>query len=154
MAEIERIRDQFRRGWDGDAWHGTPIRQMLSDVSAPKAHARPIPDSHTIAEIVLHLAYWKAAARERMAGARVLPSHDEQWPAAGEGGESAWQDALSLLETRHQALMEALAQLHDEQLSNPIAGKDYDVYVLLHGILQHELYHAGQIALLKRAARA
>jgi uncharacterized damage-inducible protein DinB len=126
MAEIERIRDQFRRGWDGDAWHGTPLRQMLSDVSAAQAHARPIPESHTIAEIVLHLAYWKKAVCERMAGALVLPSHDEQWPAVRDG-EAGWREALSLLETRHQKLMETLAQLTDEQLSNPVAGKDYDV---------------------------
>jgi uncharacterized damage-inducible protein DinB len=150
MAEIERIRDQFRRGWDGDAWHGTPLRQLLSDVSAAQAHARPIPESHTIAEIVSHLAYWKKAVCERMAGALVLPTHDEQWPAIRDG-EAGWREALSLLETRHQQLMEALAQLNDEQLSNPVAGKDYDVYILLHGVLQHELYHAGQIALLKRA---
>ena len=123
-------------------------------MSAAEAHARPIPEAHIIAEIVLHLAYWKAAVRERMAGALVLPSHDDQWPAVRDGGEAAWREALSLLETRHQELMDALAQLNDEQLRNPVAGKGYDVYVLLHGVLQHELYHTGQIALLKRAARA
>lgn len=153
MREIDRIVDQFQRGWNGDAWHGTPLRQLLADVSAATANARPITGGHTIAEIVMHLAFWKEAARQRIAGARVLASHDEQWPPLRDAGESAWREALALLEARHAALMEAIAQFSDEQLSHPIAGKDYDGYVQLHGTLQHELYHAGQIALLKRAAQ-
>jgi uncharacterized damage-inducible protein DinB len=153
VREIERIVDQFRRGWDGDAWHGTPLWTMIRDVTASEANARPIADSHTIAEIVQHLTYWKWATVERVNGALVSPGHDEQWPPVTDAGEAAWAEALRLLETQHQALMQMLGNMSDEQLKKPIAGRDYDVYVQLHGTLQHELYHAGQIALLKRAAR-
>jgi uncharacterized damage-inducible protein DinB len=154
MSEAARILDQFQRAWDGDAWHGTPLRALLADVSAAEAHTRPVPDSHTIAEIVQHLAYWKDAARRRLAGERVLPSEAEQWPPVGGTDEAAWRDARSRLESRHRTLAAALAKLDDSQLAAPVAGKDYDVYVLLHGVIQHELYHAGQVALLKKAARA
>jgi uncharacterized damage-inducible protein DinB len=154
MTEIERIRDQFQRGWDGDAWHGTPLWTMLGDVTVSEAHARPITGSHTIAEIVQHLAYWKLATQERVAGVLVSPAHDEQWPTPRDESEAAWREALALLQSRHQALMHLLGKLSDAQLRNPIAGRDYDVYIQLHGTLQHELYHTGQIALLKHAARA
>jgi uncharacterized damage-inducible protein DinB len=153
VREIERILDQFRRAWEGDAWHGTPLWMMLRDVTASEANARPIAGAHTIAEIVQHLAYWKWATVERVSGALVSPSHDEQWPPVMDAGEAAWGEALRLLETQHYLLMQMLGNMSDEQLKKPIAGRDYDVYVQLHGTLQHELYHAGQIALLKRAAR-
>ncbi len=153
MTEIQRIRDQFQRGWDGEAWHGTPLWTMLRDVSASEAHARPIAGAHTIAEIVQHLLYWRGATVERVSGKLVSPGHDEQWPAVHDASEAAWQEALALLESRQQALMHTLEKLSDEQLNQPIAGRDYNVYIQLHGTLQHDLYHAGQIALLKRAVR-
>src|SRR5579871_685100 len=151
MSEMERIRDQFERGWDGDAWHGTPLWTMLQGVTAEQAHARPIAGAHTIAEIVQHLAYWRWATVERIEGQLVSPSHDEQWPPVQDTGEAAWKEALALLQARQQVLMQKLGKLSDGQLTNPIAGRDYDVYVQLHGTLQHDIYHAGQIALLQRA---
>src|SRR5579883_623625 len=139
MTEIDRILDQFQRGWDGDAWHGPPLQEILRDVTASEANARPIAGSHTIAEIVQHLSYWRWATVERVAGKLVSPQHDEQWPAVRDASESAWQEALALLESRHQAMMHTLKNLSDAQLSQPIAGRNYDVYVQLHGTLQHDL---------------
>lgn len=153
MSEIARIVDQMRRGWDADAWHGTPLWTMLRDVTASEANMRPIPGSHTIAELVQHLVYWKQATVQRVNGELVSPSHDEQWPPHRDTSESAWRQVLKLLQSRHQALMQTIEKLSDQQLPQPIAGRDYDVYVQLHGSLQHDLYHTGQIALLKRAAR-
>jgi uncharacterized damage-inducible protein DinB len=153
MTEMERLVDQFQRGWNGDPWHGTPLWAMLRDVTASEAHARPIAGSHTIAEIVQHLSYWKWATRERVAGVLISPSHDEQWPPLRDASDTTWREALDLLQSRHHSLMQTLGTLSDDQLNNPIAGRDYNVYVQLHGSLQHELYHTGQIALLKRAAR-
>jgi uncharacterized damage-inducible protein DinB len=153
MTEIERIRDQYQRSWDGDAWHGPSLREVLRDVTASEANARPIAGAHTIAETVQHLSYWKWAAVERVNGKLVSPEHDEQWPAPRDASESAWREALALLEARHQALKQTLEKLKDEQLTQPIAGRNYNLYVQLHGNLQHDIYHIGQVALLKRAAR-
>jgi len=154
MSEIARIVDQMRRGWDGDAWHGTPLWTMLRDVTANEANMRPIQGAHTIAEIVQHLAYWKEATVQRIAGDLVSPGHEEQWPPHRDASEAAWKEALVSLETWHQVLMKVVESSNDEELDQPIAGRDYDVYVQLHGTLQHDLYHTGQIALLKRAVRA
>jgi uncharacterized damage-inducible protein DinB len=153
MSEIHRILDQMQRAWDGNAWHGPPLRALLADVSVAVAHARPVAAAHTIAEIVLHLAYWKDTVRRRLAGETILPTEPEQWPAITDRSGAAWREALALLEARHRALVEAIARLDDSRLTDPIGGKDYDVYVLLHGTIQHELYHAGQVALLKKAAK-
>jgi uncharacterized damage-inducible protein DinB len=154
MTEMERILDQYQRAWDGDAWHGTSLREILRDVTASQANTRAIAGAHTIAEIVQHLSYWRWAAIERVNGALVSPEHDEQWPPLRESSESAWQEALALLESRHQALMQTLRTLSDERLAQPITGRNYNLYVQLHGNLQHDIYHIGQIALLKRAVRA
>jgi uncharacterized damage-inducible protein DinB len=153
MTEMERILDQYQRTWDGDAWHGPSLREVLRDVTASEANARPIAGSHTIAEIVQHLAYWRWAAGERVAGKLVSTGHDEQWPPVRDASESAWRESLTLLESRQQTLIETLRKLKDDQLTQPIAGRDYNLYVQLHGNLQHDIYHLGQIALLKRALR-
>jgi uncharacterized damage-inducible protein DinB len=153
MSEIHRILDQMHRAWDGNAWHGPPLRALLAGVPAAQAHARPIGAAHTIAEIVLHLAYWKDTVRRRLGGETILPTEPEQWPAVSDRSGAAWREALALLEARHRALVEAVAQLDDARLNDPVGGKDYDVYVLLHGVIQHDLYHAGQVALLKKAAK-
>ncbi len=153
MSEVSRILDQLRRAWDGDAWHGTPLAKIVADVDAKTAHVRPIPTAHTILEIVMHLAFWKDAARRRLAGETVLPTEEQQWPVAVGSPEEAWRQARTLLETWHRDLDAAVAKLSDAELDRPVSGNNYNVYVLLHGVIQHDLYHAGQIALLQKAVR-
>jgi uncharacterized damage-inducible protein DinB len=151
MSELARILDQMQRSYDGKAWHGPPLQTLLANVPALVAHARPVAGAHTIAEIVLHIAYWKDAAVRQLAGEKVRPSEAEQWPTAG-NDEASWKVALSLLDSRHKALADAVGRLNDERLTDPTPVRDFNVYVLLHGVVQHDLYHAGQIALLKKAA--
>lgn len=153
MSEVTRIVDQMRSAWDGEAWHGPAVWTLLSDVSAREAEARPIKGVHTIAEIVFHMAFCKEEARRRIGGERILASDAESWPAQSIVGEAAWQETRALLQKRQQELEQTVAALTDDRLDARVAGKNYNVYVLLHGIIQHDIYHAGQIALLKRAAR-
>lgn len=149
MPELERIKDQLRRSVEGEAWHGPSLRELLADVTAKEAAARPIAGTHSIAEITSHVAYWFGATRRRLAGELVLPTEPEQWPTSS----LDWQAQRTHLETAYGELMEALGRLTDARLTDPIAGKPYDAYFQLHGLVQHNLYHAGQIALLKRAVR-
>jgi uncharacterized damage-inducible protein DinB len=153
MTEVQRILDQIKRAWEGEAWHGPSLQELLANVDAATANARPILGVHSIREIVYHLAFWKNNSRERLAGARVFPSDAESWPTTDES-PAAWQDTTKLLETHHRALAEAVAQITDARLNEPVPGKqqDFAAYILLHGVIQHDLYHAGQIALLKKAA--
>jgi uncharacterized damage-inducible protein DinB len=152
MNEIERIADQIQRAYDGDAWHGPPLRALLADVSAEIAGARPIRDAHSIRELVRHITFWYDGGRRRIGGEVVDPQGVQDWPEADGAGEGAWRRELADLERAHGELLEAVSQLVDEDLERPVPGKPYVIYTLLHGLVQHNLYHAGQIALLKKAA--
>ena len=148
--EAERIADQVERAWGGDAWHGPSLRELLSDVSAEEAVARPVAGAHTIWELVLHINAWEKAAAELIDGGPGKLTDAEDWPPVEDTGAAAWKDALTALERDNAALRSRILQLGDEDLGRKLEGRDYEAYVLLHGVVQHDLYHAGQIALLKR----
>jgi uncharacterized damage-inducible protein DinB len=154
MSEVARIVDQMQRAWDGDAWHGPPLYSLLADVSVETANAHPIRGVHSIAEIVWHVAFWKDIGRRRLERERVFPIDAEGWPGPRDAGDAGWQEVLSLLKVRQSELMQTVSRLSDERLAEEIPGKEKgcSAYVLLHGLIQHDLYHAGQIALLKKAA--
>jgi uncharacterized damage-inducible protein DinB len=150
MDEIKRIDDQLRRAFEGHAWHGPALRELLADVTAEQATARPIPGAHSIWEIALHIAAWHEGVRRRVEGERVELSPEEDWPPVASTSEAAWQDALAVLERTHTELRRTVSRLADARLQEMVVGKDHSVYVMLHGLIQHDLYHAGQIALLKK----
>jgi uncharacterized damage-inducible protein DinB len=152
MSEIQRIEDQLRRAFEGNAWHGPAVRELLADVSAARAAARPLSTAHSIWEIVLHIATWEGVVRRRLQGETVADLPPEQdWPAVRDTSEAAWRQALHDLEQAHGALHEAIARSNEAHLADTVPGKDHSVYLMLHGIIQHDLYHAGQIAVLKKA---
>ncbi len=92
MTECSRLADQIRRAFDGEAWHGDALVEVLSNVSAAQAAARPIKNAHTIWEIVLHIAAWDRAVLRRIGGAAVNLSDSENFPAILDTGESAWRN--------------------------------------------------------------
>lgn len=154
MSEIDRITAQHQNAFDGDPWHGDPLMTLLAGVSASAASARPILEAHTIREIVRHLTFWYDGAIRRLNGHVFEADETEQWPA-GEGDgpdEAAWRREREDLTRAHRSFLEAVTRLDDADLNRPVPGKPYDVYYLLHGLVQHLLYHAGQVALLKKAA--
>lgn len=151
MSEVERIGDQLRRAFEGSAWHGDSIKELLADVTAAKAAAKPLAGAHSIWEIVLHIEAWEEGIRLRLAGERAELSEAEQWPPVKDTSEAAWRDALASLERTHLSLRAAIASLDDERLTQPIVEGKSSVYASVHGVIQHDLYHAGQIALLKKA---
>jgi uncharacterized damage-inducible protein DinB len=151
MTETERILDQLKRGYAGGAWHGPSVRETLADVSAEEATARAIPGAHSIWELALHIGAWKTAVRRRLEGDRAQLSSEEDWPPVVETSEAAWNAAKAALEQGHNDLVAAIAELDEARLNEPILPEMSSVYVTLHGVLQHDLYHAGQIAVLKKA---
>jgi uncharacterized damage-inducible protein DinB len=155
MKETERIADQLRRALQGEAWHGPSLREILAGVTAQQTAARPIAGAHSIWELVHHIAAWEAIVLRRVAGETVKDvSAEVDWPPVGdpaERDEAAWQRSLAALEESNRRLCDAIAQLPDERLRERVPGKQHSFYGELHGIVQHDLYHAGQIALLKKA---
>jgi uncharacterized damage-inducible protein DinB len=152
--EISRIIDQLERGYRGDAWHGTPLRVILAEVNASTAARRVVPGVHTIWELTAHVTTWLTVARRRASGEDFEPSGDEDWPPVTEHSPGAWVATLVDLDRVFERLLDTMRSLTDADLEKRVPGQSYTNYVLLHGVLQHTLYHAGQIALLARAARS
>jgi len=152
MTQIERILDQLRRAFSGDAWHGPALLELLDGVDAKQAASRPLASAHSIWEIVLHISVWEDAVRRRLGGEVVEPTGEQNWPTVHDTSDAAWQLALQSLSSGHAALERTVAALPESRLADTVPGNDYSVYFMLHGVVQHDLYHAGQIAILKKGA--
>jgi uncharacterized damage-inducible protein DinB len=154
MSETARLADQIRRAFDGDAWHGDSVLELLAGVNAATAAARPIKSAHSIWELVLHIAAWDDAVRRRTGGTAVTLSDEQNFPPVKDISEGAWRKAVEHLKHTHNELVKAVAAFLDSRLQAQVPGKSedyYNFYYMFSGIVQHELYHAGQIALLKKA---
>jgi uncharacterized damage-inducible protein DinB len=153
MTEIERILDQLRRAYEGNAWHGPSVREALTGITAEQARTRALPTAHTIWELVHHIAVWENVGRRRLEGdrAEINISSPEDWPPADDKSEAAWEQAKRALDRGHETLRKAIAELDESRLDEPILEGLSTVYVTLHGVIQHDLYHAGQMAMLKKA---
>jgi uncharacterized damage-inducible protein DinB len=153
MSEVSRILEQLRRSWDGDAWHGRPLWKILADTTAETAVFRPTTEVHSIVEIVLHLCTDQEIVCRRLQGENPEPSTFEDWAEVKAAGEEAWQNMLADLRRTFETLCVAVGSFREDRLESTVAGKEYSFYVLLHGVVQHNLFHSGQIALLKKLAR-
>src|SRR5882672_1976959 len=149
MIEIERILDQLKRTYEGNAWHGPSVREALAGVTAPQAHARPLANAHSIWELVQHIAVWEDVGKRRLEGdrAQIDISSPADWPPPDAQDEAAWEQAKAALERGHEALREAIARVPESRLDEAIFEGMSTVYVTLHGVIQHDIYHAGQIAM-------
>src|SRR5262245_369201 len=152
--EITRLIDQLDRAYAGEAWVGRPVRELLDGVDAELAAAHPIAGAHSIWELVTHITYWLDATARRLGGEAVDVLTDADWAQSPQPTAAAWKAALAALEAGHDRLRSVVGELDEDDLEDPVPGRTYNNYVLVHGVLQHTLYHAGQIALLRRAARA
>ncbi len=151
-SESVLISDQLRRAFEGDAWHGPALLELLQDVDAATAAAKPLPDVHSIWELVLHIAAWDEAARRRIGGETVQLTGTDNFPVVPKATGAAWRKAVTQAKRMHDALVKTVKALPESRLRDRVPGKKYDFYHMLHGVAQHELYHAGQIAILKKAA--
>lgn len=152
-TEPQRIADQLHRAYAGGAWHGPALRQLLRGVSAKQAAARPVRGAHTIWELVLHITAWKRAVLRRMQGKATSLSSAENFPPMPTATAADWKKTQAVLRTAQHDLHRAVSALPDSRLMKIVPGKRYSVYFMLHGLVQHDLYHAGQIALLKKARK-
>ncbi len=155
MSETTRIADQLRRAFEGEAWHGDSLFEILGGVTAAQAASRPVKQAHSIWELVLHIAAWDGACRRRLRGEAVDLPDDQNFPAVKDTSNAAWRKTLKHVKDVHDDLMQAVVTFPDSRLNQKVPGKDaepayYNFYYMLHGVAQHELYHAGQIALLKK----
>jgi len=147
---LVRILDEayFRK-----SWHGTNLRGSVRGMSADAASWRPAPGRHNVWELVLHAAYWKYIARRRLLGGErgsfALKGSD-WFERPAELGETDWKRELKLLDQEHRALREAVGAMSPADLSLKVAGSKNDHATIIYGVAAHDLYHAGQIQLIKK----
>ncbi|HKB67738.1 MAG TPA: DinB family protein [Pyrinomonadaceae bacterium] len=151
MTEIERIMDQLNRAFVGEAWHGPAVIEILEGITAQQAAAHPLAGGHSIWELALHITAWTGAGSRRLQGDRAQLTDVENFPPVTDSGERAWEEARESIKLAYEELRGAILLLDDSQLDQPIIEGMSSIYVTLHGVIQHSLYHAGQIAILKKA---
>ena len=154
-AECLRIAQQVRAAFAGDAWHGPPIRDAVAGISAAQASARPLTPGHSIWELVIHIELWTNIAEQAIHGTPMprLYGTEKDWPEAA-GAESEWQAAVARMLETAERFASSIEQFGDDRLPDAVPGRNYNFYHLFHGVVQHSLYHCGQIAMLKRGGHS
>jgi hypothetical protein len=148
MSDIERIVELLRQVHEGEAWHGPSVREAVLGVTAAQAAARPVAAGHTIWELVHHVRAVDAAMCGRLGG-RTEPDLSD-WPTDAPS-EAGWRRALAALVASQKELREAVSRFPERRLHENVPGQAHSYWYELIGIQHHDLYHAGQIALLKKA---
>lgn len=155
VTPISVLLQAIDQAFDHRSWHGTNLKGSIRGLTPAAASWRPAPQRHNIWEIVVHAAYWKYIVRRRLIGEAKgsFPLSGSNWferPTVGPPTPSSWKADVALLTEMHRGLREAVAQLDEKKLSFRPAGSKVRNLDLITGIAAHDLYHAGQIQLLKR----
>jgi hypothetical protein len=141
------------QAYNRKSWHGTNLRGSIRGVSAKQAAWRPASKRHNIWELVQHAAYWKYVVRRRLNGEvrGSFPIKGSNWfRPPEEYSEKTWKADVALLDQMHRSMREAIAALSIEEVQHTPTGSTTSNFSLISGIAAHDLYHAGQIQLLKR----
>jgi uncharacterized damage-inducible protein DinB len=133
-------------------WHGPALADLVGDVTADQAADHPVPGAHSIWELVRHMTAWTEIVRARMVGSPLGdPTPEEDWPAVTDASADGWRSAVERLKEAHRELAADVAKMDDAMLIGRVPGKDHSMLAMLHGVIEHDAYHGGQIAVLKRA---
>jgi uncharacterized damage-inducible protein DinB len=147
MQEIRNLSKLVQRVYSGKAWHGPSVMDVLKDVDEISCQKK-LGNSHSIVELVLHMVSWRTFVTKRLLGNTAFELTDDQnFPS-----ETDWETALEKLEKSQSELVQAIETITAEQLQETVANRKYDFFVLLHGIIHHDIYHLGQIQLILKYA--
>jgi uncharacterized damage-inducible protein DinB len=155
------LTDQLEREHGGDAWHGSSRASLLADVTADEARRRPAPAVHTIWELVLHMTAWTREVTRRLQGHMASEPEMGDWPAPPSvSDDKAWRAAIQALDEAHLALRDAVGTLDPSRLTAPVndprnreLGTGVTLAQTINGLVQHDAYHSGQIAAVKKMFR-
>ena len=148
--EISRIIDMLQNTYDGAAWHGSSVMEVINKISARQAFHES-EHIHRICELVQHMITWRVFACKRLEGDDQFEvSQNEDWKDFSTADSSIWESVKKDLGESQEKLINALEQANNDLLTELVEGKAYDYYTMIHGVIQHDLYHLGEIALLSR----
>ncbi len=152
VLDIEFLLEVVEEGYSRKAWHGPNLRGTLRGLSAEQAAWRPSRQRHNVWEIALHAAYWKYAVRRRILDQKrgSFPLKGSNWFSRPGGSERDWRADLQLLDDVHRSLIDAIRGIAPETLQQRRGGSKFTLAALICGVAHHDIYHAGQIQLIKR----
>jgi uncharacterized damage-inducible protein DinB len=154
-TELERLESQLRRSFEGEAWHGPSVLEALEGCTPEEAGAHPVTGAHSVWELVLHLAGTYRLVLRRLAGENAQLAPAEDWPPVPSPTPSGWRDAIRSLQDLNRQVRDAVLRFDPQRLDQPLpAGGPYTAHTQFIGLTQHDLYHAGQIAILRKAVKA
>jgi uncharacterized damage-inducible protein DinB len=154
------LSEQVRLAHDGPTWHGAALAENLHGINAEPAASRPLPDAHSVWEIVLQMTGWTREVARRLEGGVPAPPVEGDWPAVGPVSEQAWDRAREALREAHTALAAAVARVPEARWRDQVGGErnaalgtGVSYAAMLAGLVQHDAYHGGQVGLLRKALR-
>lgn len=155
MGTVSTLRGILKSTTEGPAWHGPATLEVLEDISPEQAMLRPIENAHSIWELLLHMNAWQRYTLRALYGKEVGDPQDmaeaEDWPPVETTTREAWELLVRDFHTVNVGIRSLLDGMSDDSLDETVPGRDFAMKVLVHGTAQHNLYHVGQIALLKKA---
>jgi len=146
MNEIETLKDRVQRILHGDAWHGSSVKELLVGITAEQAACYPIADAHSIWEIVHHISCWHRVVKRRLRGEDYQPGDSENWKPVTEMSNEAWEAAKKDMYQSAEELILELDSVVD--LNAQVLDRPFSYSIMLNGLVEHDAYHAGQIAML------
>lgn len=155
MTIAEQLEQKLDQVFSGQPWYGRPIYAILEEVTFEAAYEKPASSAHNSIEILLHMLGWTEEVTARMNGKFAGTPEGGDWPEAGEPDEQRWPQLVNYLKLANTELIKAIRNLPAEKWQTPINDERGDEPVstyegLIDGFIQHQVYHAGQIALLTR----
>lgn len=160
MSKAASLVGALERSHAGSPWHGPSRADVLKGITAAEAAWRPAPDAHSIWELVLHMRSWTLEVLRRAQGGVPSMPEDGDWPKVPAVSESGWRECIASLDAAHVALLAFARTQSDEQLDTRVKDRPGDppgTAIRLGGMIrslgEHDIYHTGQLAMLKRLAR-
>ena len=161
MSLRATLREHLLSIWAGEPWYGSPSKKILEDVTAAEAAAHPLAGAQSIWEATLHMVAWTEEATSRLGGGTAKDPVRGDWPKVADTSASSWTAATDALRAARYALLDALEKSHEEDLFIPVGkpadraqGPSSTRAETVAGLAEHDVYHLGQIAMLKKALRA
>jgi uncharacterized damage-inducible protein DinB len=152
MSQAENLAGYVRSAYAGEAHHGAALAEILEGVDARTAATKPPGNAHSIWELVLHIANWEEILERRLSGEIIVWERDSptDWPRVPDTSTTAWKAALERLERANTRLVSAIRRCSDVELLTSSPGRNDTREEMIMGMLQHSIYHAGQISVLKK----
>jgi uncharacterized damage-inducible protein DinB len=157
MTTSEKLSNELEKILSGDPWYGNPVYQVIEQVSFEAAFEKPDHAAHSIAEIVLHMVAWTEEVMDRMNGMTAGVPSSGDWPPTGSPTEQKWQNYVNDLKLVNVNLLGLIQNFPEEKWNEPMndernreLGNGVSYEELVNGLIQHHIYHSGQIAILNR----